>query len=149
MASKKVSGVSLRGGLPENNGLGPAAQDIVDNPTTDIVVVMRLNCDDIVNHVQAGTKTAVLNIAEVEVMSDERDTAARGLLNDRRAERRSEERAREEAERVERGELTLDEAEATEGGDERAVETVELPNGDGSAFGDKEPETPTGSRKRK
>lgn len=143
MAKKKKHGLSLRSGLPEDNGLAPAAAYIADSPSADVMVVVRLRCPDIVTHIDTGTKTAVMEIAEVEIMEGDREDAARRLLNDRRTERRSEEREAEERERAENGELTLDAVGEAEPG--TPVEDVDLPSSDAPAFSG----GPTGSRARK
>lgn len=83
------AGISVRTGLPKNNGVAPLADVLVDDTTRPTVAIGVLHVEDVVYHVKADTRTAVLRFAQIEAsdLTDaERETVVK-ILNAARERR--------------------------------------------------------------
>lgn len=60
------AGISVRTGLPKNNGVAPLADVLVDDTTRPTVAIGVLHVEDVVYHVKADTRTAILRFAQIE-----------------------------------------------------------------------------------
>lgn len=65
----------LRSRLPEGNGLtDELADELAANPR-QILIVARIQPDDVVRHVDTGTLTTIFEISELEVVDDDANEA--------------------------------------------------------------------------
>lgn len=88
-ANEDRNGVRLTGGMPESNGLAPMAGKLIKDKTQILFGCFALRVKDITEHVENGSRTAVMKIVSLEcdLTPEERDAIQ--LVLDRARVRRT------------------------------------------------------------